>query len=747
MTSTVHSTVEQVSIRPYARLLTMLGEQLIKNDRIALVELLKNCYDADASVAKVTFANFTEDLRVSKASSLIVVDDGEGMNETIVREHWLNPATAIKAKSKQASPKTKKNRIIQGEKGIGRFAIFKLGSVASITTRAYGADLEFVLDYDLEFLDNEGHNLTQLDDTDTSPEFLDEIPITLTQRPPLVFDGSNPDGLESNHGTRIEIMNLRSPWSETIAESVFEDVVRLQPLVPSREFELPGVGEEFKVEFWKGDDELPFQSAYKERLLALFEHRAVLRVNGVFDSDAGEFDIEVNGAQQLLRMDDPLLKALQVHKNYFGSPKGSPRGSEDLACGSFFFSFFIFDLSGTCPEQHRLDSEENGIVKDHRIYLYRDGIRVLPYGDPEDDWLQLDVIRGTQAARRVLSNQQTVGFVHITQAENPTLRDKTNREGLLDDGDAYTDFKAILQTIIAYLRAHPYQQYLIDNQRREKASERAKTDIAAALNDLERDPTLPKPLKKSVQKLTRSYEIERTYLETRADRTEDLAGVGLSVETASHDIVAAGGRALETGRAMLKYIESRFSSSAYLKRQIESLIELVGFIVSRLNDVQGLFVSTRQRRKVVDATKFADRIGRLFHFALAENNIRFRVTQSDGPLKVKITEAALLQALLNLVDNAIYWLNTVDQERRIVIEIQANERQIVVADNGPGVHIDDEPYIFEPFYSSKGDEGKGLGLYIARQVGIRHGFDVTLSQEPLVLGGANFVLSFDEVEA
>lgn len=746
MTSTVHNAVEQVSIRPYARLLTMLGEQLIKNDRIALVELLKNCYDADASIAKVIFLNFSDGLSATKGSTIVVVDDGEGMTETVVREHWLNPATAIKAKSKLTSPKTKKNRIIQGEKGIGRFAIFKLGSVASITTRACGAESEYVMEYDLAFLDLKSDDLQQATETELSPEFLDEIPITLTERVPQTFNGSNDDGLSSKHGTRIEIKKLRSPWSDKVAKGVFEDIARLQPVVPSTEFELPEVSAEFAVELWNDNEELPFQSAYRERLLTLFENRAVLRVNGIFDSVARELDLEVNGSKQLLSLDDALLTGLQVHKNYFGSPKDSPRGTANLACGSFIFSFFIFDLSGTCPDQHRLDKEENGIVKEHRIYLYRDGIRVLPYGDPEDDWLQLDVIRGTQAARRVLSNQQTVGFVHISQAENPTLRDKTNREGLLDDGDAYTDFVAILQTIVAYLRAHPYQRYLIDNQRRKSASERKQTDIAAALKKLEENTSLPKSLKRTVQQLSKSYSVERAYLETRADRTEDLAGVGLSVETASHDIIAAGSRALQAGRAILKYIETRDSPNAYLKRQVESLIELISFVTSRLNDIQGLFVSTRQRQKTVDVSDFADRIGRMFHFALSENNIRFRVTQPEGLLKVKMSEAALLQALLNLVDNAIYWLNNLQQDRRITIEIRATSRQIIIADNGPGVASEDEPYIFEPFYSSKGEEGKGLGLYIARQVGIRHGFDVSLADEPLVLDGANFVISFDEAK-
>jgi signal transduction histidine kinase len=86
-----------------------------------------------------------------------------------------------------------------------------------------------------------------------------------------------------------------------------------------------------------------------------------------------------------------------------------------------------------------------------------------------------------------------------------------------------------------------------------------------------------------------------------------------------------------------------------------------------------------------------------------------------------------------------------DREKCITIEVRSISRQIIVADNGPGVNVDDEAYIFEPFYSSKGDQGKGLGLYIARQVGNRHGFGVTYEKNASVLAGANFVISFDEV--
>ena len=156
---------ERVTIKPYARLITMLGDQLIKNELIALVELIKNSYDADASWVKVSFIDFAEDYSLTSKSKIIIEDDGCGMDADILRKHWLNPATPDKLRRKTINAKTKKGRILQGEKGIGRFAIFKLGRNIQIITRRCrqdrqgkfsdeGEDIENTLIYDFSKYDD-----------------------------------------------------------------------------------------------------------------------------------------------------------------------------------------------------------------------------------------------------------------------------------------------------------------------------------------------------------------------------------------------------------------------------------------------------------------------------------------------------------------------------------------------------------------------------------------------------------------
>ncbi|MDE2824229.1 MAG: ATP-binding protein [Chloroflexota bacterium] len=374
---------------------------------MALVELLKNSYDADATIARLVFNDFDKQLRVKPGSTLVIVDNGDGMSETEVREHWLNPATPVKAHRKAKSPKTPKtpkNRTIQGEKGIGRFAIFKLGSAATIITRARGANTELVLDYDLSFLDE-----ALGPERNPSSTFLDEIRVRLLERVPQTFDGTISDGNYSEHGTRIVVRNLRSVWTRQSARRAYDDIARLQPLMPARDFETPEVGDEFRVEFWKDDQKFSFGTDYDRSLKTLFEDRAVLQVDGLFGGSTGEMVLEVDGDNDSMSIHDPELAGLLVYKNYFGERRPSS-SLRTLACGPFSFSFFVFDLSGTSPPQFRLDSDDKKLVKGHRIYLYRDGVRVLPYGDPQDDWLQLDVIRGTKGAKRILGNDQTVSW-------------------------------------------------------------------------------------------------------------------------------------------------------------------------------------------------------------------------------------------------------------------------------------------------------------------------------------------------
>ena len=163
-----------------------------------------------------------------------------------------------------------------------------------------------------------------------------------------------------------------------------------------------------------------------------------------------------------------------------------------------------------------------------------------------------------------------------------------------------------------------------------------------------------------------------------------------------------------------------------------------------MKDVQLLFPSTKSKTKNIDVKEIIDKVNRLYKRAFNDNKISVDFDVTERPLIVRTTDAVLLQVFINLFDNSLYWLKTVNRERRIRISIDGNNQRLIFSDNGPGIKDDDVDYVFEAFYSGKGEEGRGLGLYIARQLLDRYDYSIGLAEfsKDKVLSGANFVLEF-----
>lgn len=709
----------------------MLGEQLIKNERIALVEIVKNSYDADARRVVVDFRNFGDNFETNSDSSIVITDDGSGMTESTIEQTWMVPATPTKAKAKRARPRTPLGRAIQGEKGIGRFATFKLGNQLSIVSRFEGEDRETTLLIDITDLDDSGTG------SEAEERFLEDISALIGTTEPTVFieDGS----IGSKHGTQLEVGGLRSSWNQRLVHEVYDDIGRLEPVMWNAVED--DANRTFDVRFRKDGNDLDLSSALNDEFQAVLD-RAVLKVeDGQFDPELRQFQFRVNGRLETLAIDDQEVRGIKVFREHFLT---DPDAFPQPQCGPFKFEFFVFDFNSSAPAAHYLDSQEKALLKRHRVYLYRDGIRVYPYGDPGDDWLQIDVIRGTQSARSMFSNDQTVGFVAITQADNPRLRDKTNREGLLEDGMATTDFVALIQTVLAYLRAKPYERYAAANRRvRERDLKNRRVDDYVSA--MRKTANLPASATKTLDALEDSLSAERELANLRISRTEQLAGVGLSVETASHDLIAAGQEALRLARRLVDDLRMHDLMGEPIYSLAKALVSRLEFVVSRFSDVQGLFVSTRQRKSRIDIMQLTRRVRSMYSSLHKDMRIAFEIDDA-ARLVAETTESAILQCIINLVDNSTYWLMTEQRGERRIRAYAKSPDTLVLSDSGPGVKEQDASFIFEPFYSGKGDEGKGLGLYIARQNGLRNGFSVELADTPVdekSLEGATFLVTFE----
>ena len=738
---------EKLIIRPYARLITMLGDQLIKNEIIALVELIKNSYDADASWVKVSFINFASDYSLTSTSKIIIEDDGCGMNADILKKHWLNPATPDKLRRKKINAKTEKGRILQGEKGIGRFAIFKLGKTIKITTRRQRQDAKgYFIDEGDEVENTLVYDFSKYDDNflkENGQEkdlFLENLQVEFSQAPPTALVSKDiilgtTRRKRRPYGTIIEISNLKTKWSDLRVERVQNEVGKLQPIFSKDTYD------DFGVWIYKDNQLTESQDRYKEQLNYCLATKSVFKVtDGRYFSEDNSINFNINGQNVHLSFEDSDINGLKQFKK-FNKPEYRTE------CGSFRFEFYIFDFnvdSGN-PSKYFLDNDEKKIIREHRIYLYRDGLRVMPYGDPEDDWLRIDITRGTVRADEFLSNDQVVGCVYISQAENPKLIDKTNREGLIEDGQALDDFITVLQLILQYLRKKPFAQYLIDKQRK-KEIDRIKHGRPIELIELSKkqygDDQKILTFLKSFES---SYTKEKKVLEDRINKTENLAAVGLSIETASHDVMLFIRKTLENQDSLIRDITIGYEID---KEELQQRLTLIrgnlSMVETLMKDIQLLFPSTKSRTKNINVKEIIDKVSRLYKRAFNDYKIYVDFEVTEQPLIVKTTDAVLLQVFINLFDNSLYWLKTINIERHIKISIDGNNRRLIFSDNGPGIKDDDVNYIFEAFYSGKGEEGRGLGLYIARQLLDRYDYSIDLAEfsKDKVLNGANFVLEF-----
>lgn len=286
-----------LKIRPYARLLTMLGEQLIKNEQIALAELIKNSYDADAEWVKVRFVDFgfdekKKEIFKTKDSKIIIEDNGCGMSMGVIEDSWMSPATPNKKTRENEEIKTtpKKHRIIQGEKGIGRFAILKLGRDIKITTRPEGQNTEYVINYNLSQYDDDFLTKKEegKDEVIEQKIYIDDISIPVSEQKPIVLVDRkvivNNSVFESrnDHGTVIEISNLKGEWSFEKIKKVNAESQKLESIF-EKIFSEKKKEDLFEIGFECNSDRLLYSDETIKELSSLLENSAVLKItNGLY---------------------------------------------------------------------------------------------------------------------------------------------------------------------------------------------------------------------------------------------------------------------------------------------------------------------------------------------------------------------------------------------------------------------------------------------------------------------------------
>ena len=477
---------KSVNLSIGSRIISHLGEALIENEKVALLELIKNASDADANTCTVTID--TAYKSEYGEGRIVIEDDGSGMNLFIIENGFLKIATSIKQRYQKISPKFK--RLAQGNKGIGRLALNQLGEYLIVTTKLDTSlinDDQLINDQKIvDVYGNRDRKELYAENLNVYYEFsinwkkyeneegpVESVPIELETKD----DYTKIFQHKKSHGTRIEVLGLKglSFWKNPkVSKELESDVLAfLNPYLAEKVnfrvlIDLDGqkfrsnlydktyinqvCDSAFTFSFEQDTKEFSY-SIVRSKKYIIRKVDELLSLMDKYDFDLVNPDIDYDHFYEMfLRVSKCFLidRVNNVHKNLTQSKVDdiytytSDEYSDNIYLpGSFNGEFYGFDF-GTgviAPDVKKLISNIIGIK------LYRNNFRIFPYGDNSNDWLGMSNYNQRYKSV-VFKTHTTTGFVDINGETNlDLLEELTNRQGLVLDIYG-ANFLTIMQEII-----------------------------------------------------------------------------------------------------------------------------------------------------------------------------------------------------------------------------------------------------------------------------------------------------------
>ncbi len=697
--------LEQIPFRMHPRVFAALGADLVTNDVVAVIELVKNSYDAFAQNVWLRFRNDP-----TEGAYLEIEDDGNGMTREIIDDVWCLVATPYKQLNPVARS-GKKERRVAGEKGLGRLSVARLGRRLHMLTKAPEAPCWEV---GVDWSDIGGGN-------DLSESF--------------VTCRRYPDNTPFRSGTRIRIDSLSGQWDVNRISDLEENLGRLiSPFSALDDFNI----------FLSGFDDAEAEGVEIES--TGFLSRPKYSVRGSVD-----YSGNVNGTYRFspIAEGEPREKDLthpwgRIH-DAIQDRSRFQYSSDKTHCGPFSFELRAWDIAPEDTQEiaERFEFQKSQVrkaIRAHKgISVYRDGVLVLPKSDSARDWLGLDLRRVSKVGTR-LSTNQMVGYVSITAEGNPRIEDTSDRERLASCIEV-AEFEEILKFLVA----------LLENERDE---DRVKPHLEKPMNDLFEMMSAEKLLEDFIALTEEGVETSKAFsllrdfsssldsacktIQERFVYYSRLATVGTIAQMLVHEI---RNRTTVFGD-FLDFIKNRFGP--FRDKDIEGEVRFAGRAVDALERLADTFapLASRNFRRRKHHSVLEEQIReclKLHHGEIRRKHVRYRVP--DSKTTVAVDPGELDAILLNLVTNAVYWIGDVPKESRELefrlTPINNGERiRIEVHDSGPGIGEDDKEKVFWPGVTRK-PGGIGMGLTVASELVAAYGGRMS-TEYPGTKGGASF---------
>jgi len=698
---------DRIQFKIHPRVFAALGADLVTNDVVAVIELVKNCYDAFATRVDVVFARGNGQWR-----HLDITDNGVGMDRKTLEEAWCVVATPYRLKNPIAT-KENRTRRVAGEKGLGRLSAARLGKQLEMVTKP-ATEPAWIITVDWSSLSAE--------------ETLDSCFATCER-----FTGDLPF---ENTGTRVRVLDLNSDWDNEQITDLAENLARLvSPFSKIKDFAIflsaPDSGgktlpsEIISPEFLSHP---PY--AIRGHVTAKGEVKARYEYNPVLQGKPRQCPITMDWSD--VRKSSEITRKL---------PESHPDS------GPFGFEIRAWDIGADDTKEvaEHFDIAKGNIRKSIRahkgISVYRDGILVLPKSDENRDWLGLDLRRISKVGTR-LSTSQIVGYVSIGAEENKNVDDTSDREGLARNPAVL----AFQETLIAVVRSLESQR----NEDRLKPGDEVKLtalldgisadELAKEASAIAEEGGTAEEVLTRVRDFGERLELLRDALKTRIAYYSRLATVGTIAQMLVHEIrnrTTALGRFLRLARENSRLFgeDKEFSIQlALAENSVQSLEKLADTFAPLANRA-----FRRGRRDSI----LEESISRCL--SLLEGDIkREKVSVSAPPstkTRVAVDPGELDTVILNLLLNSLYWIPKGERSPELEVtvrKLQNSQRaRVTVSDSGSGVAEEDRDKIFLPGVTRK-PGGIGMGLTVAAELVSEYGGRLALVQ-PGKLGGATFV--------
>lgn len=684
-------------IRPAGRHILTIGRDLIQDPYAAIVELVKNAYDADASKVTVEFNNICD-----KKFQVIVSDDGHGMSNDTVVNKWMVPSTNDK-QTRKISPS---GRIMQGRKGIGRYASSILGNELFLETVCENKKTSLYVDWGsfekAEYLDDVEILIETKDSQETSGT---KLTITGNEQSLSDWNEKQFDKLNS------ELKKLKSPIKDnTSKDNQFDIYLYIHGFSEQ-------IDKEIKIE--------PYP------LFELYDYK----ISGTINADGK----------------GKLTYSLQKARNSTTENLDFDFGTR-TQCGCVEFDIRVYDRESTAIDAliNRGLKDESGnyvgklearrlLDQNNGVGVYRNGFRIRPLGDSDYDWLKLNEARVQNPSKKIGSNQ-VIGTVKIESEDISNLKEKSARDGLIDN-EAYKNLIKLTQEVISKLEERRFLY------RKQAGLSRPTLKIETEFEKLFSFDSL----KADVQKTLKTGNVDTnitTSVLTAIDESEKEKNK--IIQSIKETVAIYQGQAtlgkiinviLHEGRKPLTFFKNQIPILNYYYEQysngnVDSLPEIAkkmkdfsfnsNIIVQLFSKIDPLAAGKRGSKRPVNLKTELFSAWSIFNNDYQD--ISFEVKE-DTDTSLICWKQDIYSVFTNLIENSVFWIhekNSKTKKIEIIIHTDDNEIQYIdYRDTGPGIepsHIE-SGIIFEPEFSTK-PHGTGLGLSIAGEAAKRMGFNL-----------------------